>query len=243
MLSKTTIKNRVLDRIVSHKSIKSILEIGAGNKSTFLIRKTLADKKRGYCLSLEADPEYYEVLTSKMATGKHGRIEFSPLVYDGKIIKYSYKFSDEDKFDFVYIDGPGPTTVTDTRTGEKVNEEKIINNILSNKKIWVDPTCPRGGRISLFMMDYLLPEIGKDTIILVDGRKMSIMYFYQKYNNLYNFNYVGDPITENFFKMMVKEKYHKKVNFRPHLLTIITNKESKKAKRILKELSLRDIDK
>ena len=241
MLTKTIIKNRILDKIASHKDIKAILEMGAGNESTFVIRKALSNNNKGYCLSLEAHHGYYESITSKMANGKHGRIEYSPLVYDGKMMRYSYKFSDKDKFDFIYIDGPGDTEVTDTRTGKVVDSKKIMRQFLSSKNIWVDPDCPKGGRSSTFLMDYILPTMNKDAIIIVDSRKMSVMYFYQKYHNVCDFDYVGGPISEKYFKRMVKKRYHEVVKFRPHLLTIITNKSSKKSKSILKELSLKSL--
>ena len=121
VMSKTTIKNRILDKVASHKDINTILELGAGNKSTFVFRRALVNKNKGYCLSLEAHRGYYEAITSKMANGKHGRIEYSPLVYDGKLIRYSYQFLDKDKFDLIYIDGPGDTDVTDTKPGKIVD--------------------------------------------------------------------------------------------------------------------------
>ena len=237
MASKSKFKNRVLERIISNENIKSLLEIGAGNSSTFKIRQVLKKKESGYCLSLEAHSGYYESVKSKLPDDDYGRLEFSPLVYDGASIVYSHSFSE--KFDFIYIDGPGNTDVTDTRTGNLVDHAKIIKNVLSDKKIWVNAEYPHGGRSSIFIMDYVLSSMKKHTIILVDSRKMSVMYFYQKYHNLYNFISLGLPMKKINFRKMIKKNYNIDC-FVPHVLTLITNKDSKKAKKIISSLSLEE---
>ena len=234
--SKKAIKKEALKKIISHKYIQNVIEFGCGNNSTPYIRQFLRNKSDGFCLSLEDYEVYYNCIKSKYPDDEYGRIQLSKCVFDENGLHYNYKLTE--MYDFVYIDGPGYAYILDPVTKKWVSPTPIILKHFSRKRFWINPNCPKGGKGTAWMAQYIIPNLKKDGIIMVDSRKAAVIHFYQKFSKEFEFLGLGGLIGDKFYKKIIKERYRDKVKFKPTSVTLMYRKESKIAKQIINDTSL-----
>jgi len=236
-MGKIVLNNRFVSRFTQHEFSNKILEIGSGNRSTKIIRGALQNKGFGHCLSLENNIDYYKSVSEKWPDDAFGRVQFSNLVYNNSSgLVYDFKLIE--KYDFIYLDGPGNATYIDSQGNIKMGSKKIKKH-LSLKNIWLKPDrlFMGGGRI--FILDYIKDCLHEDTIILVDSSAMAMFYYYQRYRDVFNFIGFGSTITSRKKKMLIKDKHLKivdKLGYVPAKINIIYNKKSKKAPTIINEV-------
>lgn len=239
-MNKTQAIGIFLKALTEHSSIKNILEIGSGTHSTAIIRKTLQEKQFGFCLSLENNPLYHKCLTAnELPDDSFGEIEFSPLIYDEMGLHYSFIL--KDKYDFMYIDGPGNSTYIDKKDGLLKEAKPLIYKFLSLPQNWLNTNTNlsmAGGR--MFMLDYVKDAMHEDTIVMVDSSSARAMiYFFQKYRDKFIFQGFGGETTRRKIERTIKPEYleiFKKINYWPQKINIMYKKDSKNAPIIIEDV-------
>jgi len=207
------VRNCKLLRYLSSKSyINNILELGSGLKSTASIRKALVSKKKGFCLSLEGSKKWIEIVKNSIPDGEYGKILFSTVDDHGK---YTHRF--DKKYDLILIDGPGRLN---KRQWKNINEE------LGKEDIWTSEGKKRG-RQSIFSIDYILPAMHRDTLIMVDSRCAAVYYYLQKYGDIFDFYYWSNAFGISTVSKSLKPEHYDIIDsLRAGWLTIICYKNS-----------------
>ena len=230
---KKVVKREALKRFISHPFVQNIVEFGCGNNSTPYIRQLLKDRGSGFCLSLEDYEVYYNCIKSKYPDDEYGRIQLSKCVFDKNGLHYDYKLTE--MYDFAYIDGPGYAYILDPITNKWISPTPRILEYFAKKKLWINPTGPKGGKGTAWMAQYIIPNLKKDGIIMVDSRKAAVIHFYQKFSKEFEFIGLGGPAGDKFYRRIIKERHRDKIKFRPFSVTLMYRKESKTAKQIIDE--------
>ena len=243
-LHKRNMLHRLLCNIIDEKNILKILELGNGKKSTVWFRDILKEKNNSYCLSIENNERYYKYISSLVTDSDQGRIEFSHLVWDDKAgLHYDYDLSSEGKYDLIFIDGPGNAFIYDKKKKEldtsPTGKMLCIDYMKNRQDVCLNGEYTRGGACRLFMFDYCMSCIKKNTIIVIDGSKTAVLYFYQKHHNRFNFyNFGGIPKFSKNKNKALKKEFLNKINFIPSIITVIVPKDSTTSKKIIKKLSV-----
>lgn len=237
-IRKVELNNKLVCAFSSNNKIKNILEIGSGNRSTFFMREAIKNKGFGFCLSLENDKSYYKGVNDKLPPDSFGKIEFSPLVYDEKGLHYSFVL--KDKYDFIYIDGPGSSLCVDKKDGFLKEASPLLYEFLALSQNWLNSSSGLsmgGGRI--FMLDYIKDAMYDDTIIMVDSSARAMVHFFQNYRKEFDFYGFGGLTTQRKVEKMIKPEHlktFKKMNYWPRKVSIIFNKKSKNAPIIIEDV-------
>lgn len=157
--------DKILNDIIlglNKKGIK-ILELGSGLDSTVFFRKQVS-LYGGFCFSLESDKFWYQKVTSKLPNDIYGSVLFCKINSE---LQYDYDF--DEKFDLILIDGPSPFV------GNQLKKAKEkMNGMLFN--------IERFGYQSFAMLDYVLNFCHTDSIIVLDGRLVSLCNYWSKYS-------------------------------------------------------------
>ena len=214
---------KIIRNIVSYSSINSVLELGPGN-STGIIRSCLENKNRGFCLSLENDPFYYNKLINEMPDSKFGSVNLSEISWD---MGLNYNKKLDGTFDMVFIDGPG------------MIKGKIAKKFISfiKKQLKVMRPDMRRGTQSLFILDWLVRQdvLHKDTIICVDSRTAAVYHYMITQSAAFNFFGYGSPISPR--RSLSSSLSHDELSKYPNVksVTLISSKQSNIVTEILGE--------
>lgn len=168
--------DKILNDIIlglNKKRIK-ILELGSGLDSTIFFRKQVS-LYDGFCFSLESDKNWYQKVISKLPNDNFGSVLFCRINDD---LEYDYDSSE--KFDLILIDGPSPLS------GSKLEKAKgKMNEMLFN--------IERFGYQSFAMLDYVLKFCHSDSIIVLDGRLVSLCNYWVKHSK--NLLFYGSELS------------------------------------------------
>ena len=177
----------ILEEILSVNDINSVLELGSGIHSTPIISKYL-DEKNGKLISLEEDGGWHSKVLEhedcKITENSSQKLILCHVIAseDGEI-KYSYNIDGSEKFDLIFIDGPSAKWAGEKYRFKNIEWQNIYKTPKSGYYI--------PGHQSTSLLDYVLPACHDNTIILLDGRIASVVYYVYKHSDKFEFEFRG----------------------------------------------------
>lgn len=229
----------ILRRMLEHKNIQYVLEIGSGKCSTRMIRDIIKEK-RGFGISLEDKIHWFKKMNFLCPKDKYGRVIKTNIIWDNNRVFLEYK--SETKFDLILIDGPS--------IFPKINR-KVHNHLMryvSDKKYWINPYG--SGMNSLHMLEYVSQFCKDDTIILVDRRIPSVYHYLQKFIDTKEFSFFAcaeddAKVSRRVCEKAIKKEYINSPEFEKNFInlptsaTVICKRDNKNINKFFEEIKIK----
>ena len=213
----------VMTRLYSSDQIQSLLEIGSGPHSTPLFRKIAKAKQKGFIVSLEDSEMWQNKVRKIVPDDEYGRVLLSKFLYDAESEAFRYEYPLVGRYDLILIDGPGVL---------QGRNRKTMKGLLSRSSCPIGMSMDNGSQ-SIHLLDYALPAMHDESIVVLDGRVGTMLFLLHKWGGKLNFCWYGERYKKSIIRGQLKSSYRELSNYPLSKVTVVTKNGASRWRDIL----------
>ncbi len=214
----------IMKKLCSSDKTKHIVELGAGLMSSPMLRKISKQKGKGFVLSIESEKYWKNKVEDVLPADKYGKIILSKFYYDEVDRSWKYDYVFKKKYDVILVDGP-PVL--------QGNDATIMRSILQKESSPIGNSMKNGSQ-SIHMLQYVLPAMHKDSIVVLDGRVGSMLHWVKNWSDTLDFHWYGKAYDKKILKGQLKKDCKNLADLYPfRKVTVVSKKGSDRYLQIL----------